>query len=274
MIALSTGSLFTYGTARTARLAAAAGFDGLELMVDERWDTRDPAYLSALAREVPLPIVAVHAPSRPGLAGWGDEVDRVRRTVDLARAVGAPTVVIHPPIRYRWLAVRRPPFVSASVLTPIPRRSRYRAWLERELPAYQLQAGVTIAVENMPRHVVVGPWTVNLFDLARPGDLRRFAAIAFDTTHVGTWNVDLLATYAAVADRVAHVHLSDYDGEQHRLPGEGRLPLGPFLAALRDRGYGGTVALELMPEPLGAGNDRLVLERLERARAFCRENFV
>ncbi len=274
MIALSTGSLFTYGTRRTAGLAAAAGFDGLEVMVDDRWDTRDPAYLSALAREVRLPIVAVHAPSRPGLAGWGgDEVDRVQRSVDLARAVGARTVVVHPPIRYRWLAVRRPPFFSVSALTPLPRRSRYRAWLERDLAAYETAAGVTIAVENMPLHPIAGTWSVNLFDLARLRDLRRFPAIAFDTTHVGTWNADLLAAYAAVADRVAHVHLSDYNGEQHRLPGDGRLPLGPFLGALRARRFCGTVTVELVPESLGAGDDRLVVQRLERVRRFCRDNF-
>jgi sugar phosphate isomerase/epimerase len=274
MIVLSTGSLFTYGTLRAARLAAAAGFDGLELMVDDRWDTRDPAYLSTLARDVPLPIVAVHAPSRPGLMGWGgDEVERVRRSVELAVAVGARTVVVHPPIRYRWLAIRRPPFFSISVLTPFPRRSRYHAWLEDELLAYQATTGVTIAVENMPRHPVAGSWSVNLFDLAHLRDLRRFPAVAFDTTHIGTWNADLLVAYERVADRVAHVHLSDYNGEQHRLPGEGRLPLAPFLAALRGRGFRGAVAVELVPEALGAGNDTVVAERLERALRFCRENF-
>ena len=50
MIALSTGSLFTYGTARVARLAAAAGFDGLEIMIDDRWD---------------LSLIHISEPTRP-----------------------------------------------------------------------------------------------------------------------------------------------------------------------------------------------------------------
>ncbi|HLN14778.1 MAG TPA: sugar phosphate isomerase/epimerase [bacterium] len=273
MIALSTGSLYNYGTARTARFAADAGFDGLEIMVDQRWDTRDPAYLSRMARDVSLPILAIHAPSRGGSAPWGDEVERVRGAVTLAQAVGARTVIVHPPVRYRWISVRRVPFLNASFLTPFRQRSPYLRWIETDLAAYQAAAGVTIAVENMPRHQVAGSWSVNLFELGRVRDLLEVPAVALDTTHLGTWDVDLLAASEALGDRIAHVHLSDYDGTQHCLPGAGRLPLGPFLQRLSRREFGGVITVELVPEALGAGNDRVVAERLARAREFCRQNF-
>lgn len=272
MIALSTGSLYTYGTARTARFAADAGFDGLEIMVDQRWDTRDPAYLSRMARDVSLPILAIHAPSRGGSVPWGDEVARLRGAVTLAQAVGARTVVVHPPVRYWWISVRRAPFLSASVLTPVRRRSPYLNWLEHDLPAYQAASGVTIAVENMPRHPLVGSWSVNLFELGRLRDLRRVPAVALDTTHLGTWNVDLPSATDVLGDRIAHVHLSDYDGTQHCLPGTGRLPLGPFLQALSGRGFSGVITVELVPEALGAGDDDVVAKRLAQACDFCRQN--
>jgi sugar phosphate isomerase/epimerase len=271
VIALSTGSLYNYGTARTARLAADAGFDGLEVMVDERWDTRDPAYLSAIAAEVSLPVLAIHAPSRARM--WGDEIERVRRTVALAQAVGAPTAVVHPPVRYRWFAVRRSPFMSFSLLTPLRRRSPYLAWLLDEASGYGAASGVTIAVENMPRNVLVGSWSVNLFELGRLQDLRRAPSVALDTTHLGTWGVDILGALDALGSRVTHVHLSDYGGAEHSLPGEGRLPLAPFLRALARSAFAGIITVELVPEVLGAGDDRVVAERLARARAFCRENF-
>ncbi len=276
MIALSTGSLHTYGTARVARLAAAAGFNGLEIMVDARWDTRDPAYLSELSRSVALPIVSLHAPFVPGIDGWsGDEVERLTRTVDIARAVGARTVVVHPPLRYHWVNVRHPPFLSLSTLTPFPRRrSRFRSWLLQNLEAYQASAGVIIAVENMPRHRLAGPWTFNLFDLNHLRDLRRFRALALDTTHLGTWGVDPLDAYDLLAERVRHVHLSNYDGRQHLLPQEGRLSLGPFLDGLRRRRFAGAIVVELSPEALGAGDDRHVEQRLTQARAFCRKHFA
>ncbi len=274
MIALSTGSLHSYGTLRTAQLAADAGFDGLEIMVDNRWDTRDPAYLSTLARQVALPIVSLHAPSRMEFNGWaGDEVERLRRTVELARAVGARTVVVHPPLRYRWVRVGHYPYVTAFAFTPFPRRSRYRRWLLADLGAYQAQSGVTIAIENMPRQSFIGSWTINLFDLNQPADLGRLPAMTLDTTHLATWGVDLLETYNALADRVTHVHLSNYNGLEHRLLDDGRLPLGPFLDTLRRRRYPGAIVVELHPTSLGAENERLVVERLARARAFCREYF-
>lgn len=40
MIALSTSSLPTYDLDRVSGLALDAGFDGIELMVDQQWDTR------------------------------------------------------------------------------------------------------------------------------------------------------------------------------------------------------------------------------------------
>jgi sugar phosphate isomerase/epimerase len=275
MIALSTGSLHTYGTVRVARLAAAAGFDALEVIVDARWDTRDPGYLRDVARSVALPIVSFHAPFVPGIDGWSaDEFGRLTRTVDLARAVGARTVVVHPPLRYRWLSVRYPPFVSLSALVPFPRwRSPFRDWLRHDLQAFQASSGITIAVENMPRHRFLGPWKPNLFDLNHLRDLRHFPAVTLDTTHLGTWNVDLLDVYELLADRVVHVHLSNYDGRQHRLPQDGRLPLGRFLGELRRRRFGGVIVVELVPESLGAGDDRTVEERLAGARAFCRDHF-
>ena len=134
-----------------------------------------------------------------------------------------------------------------------------------ELAAYGTRAGVTIAIENMPRHRL-GARMINLFDLNEIRDLRHLPALALDTTH--------LDTYEALADRVAHVHLSNYDGRQHRLPQDGRLALGPFLAALRRRAFSGIIVVELDPESSGAGDDRRVQERLAAAAAFCREHFA
>ncbi len=272
MIALSTGSLHTYGTARVAHLAAAAGFDGLEIMVDARWDTRDAAYLSEVAGSAALPITSLHAPFVP-VDGWsGDEANRLTRTVELARAVGARTVVVHPPMRFHWVYLRFPPLITAWALTPVPRRAPFRRWLLEELTAYQARTGITVAVENMPRHRV-GPWTANLFDLNHLRDLRRFPALTFDTTHIGSWEVGLLDAYEVLADHVAHVHLSNYNGRQHRLLDDGRLPLGPFLEELRRRRFAGVIVVELDPDALGAADVRVVEERLARARAFCREHF-
>ena len=88
-LALSTGSLHTYGLNRAWGFAADAGFDAVEVMIDAKWDTRQPAYLRALMAEYGLPIAALHTPFRP-LAGFGEDYPAcVRRALALAAEVGA-----------------------------------------------------------------------------------------------------------------------------------------------------------------------------------------
>ncbi|MBE9470562.1 MAG: sugar phosphate isomerase/epimerase, partial [Chloroflexi bacterium] len=104
MIALSTGSLYSYGTARVFELAAKAGYDGIEVLVDHRWDTRQPAYLRRLSADYGLPIVAVHSPFVVEVPDWPfDQLGRLRRTATLAQEVGASMVVTHLPFRFHTI---------------------------------------------------------------------------------------------------------------------------------------------------------------------------
>lgn len=34
--------------------------------------------------------------------------------------------------------------------------------------------------------------------------------------HIGTWGLDLLGVYERLKGRTVYVHLSDFDGEEHR----------------------------------------------------------
>jgi hypothetical protein len=72
--------------------------------------------------------------------------------------------------------------------------------------------------------------------------------VTFDTTHIGTTGLDLLAAYDVFKDRIANIHLSDYDGRlQHLLPGTGYLPLERLLDQAKRDGYNGTITLETCP---------------------------
>ena len=70
MIALSTGSLYTYGTARVFELAAKAGYDSIEVLTDHRWDSRQSGYLRRLSADHGLPIAVVHSPFALEVADW------------------------------------------------------------------------------------------------------------------------------------------------------------------------------------------------------------
>ena len=70
-----------------------------------------------------LPILAIHSPFlRFGLQGWPDHpVARVKESVKLAEAVGARTVVVHPPERWvRFQTVVAGPRRSRKLTVPLP----------------------------------------------------------------------------------------------------------------------------------------------------------
>lgn len=275
MIALSTGSLYTYGIARVFDLAARAGFDGIEVLVDDRWDTREPAYLRQLSAEFALPIVAVHNPFASRVADWpDDQLGRLRLTVSLARDIGAPVVVAHLPWRihalmghvhaYRLRHFRLP--------LPIPRREPYYGFVTDGLAAMEEETGIIVAVENMPASSLLG-LKINPCWFNSPPELERFAHLTLDTTHLGTWGLDPLTIYKRLGERVSHVHLSNYDGREHRSPPDGCLGLAGLLQALARDGYRGAVTVECHPDALDAGDEGRCLAALRRAQSFCRAHY-
>jgi sugar phosphate isomerase/epimerase len=274
-VALSTGSVYTYGTARAFELAARTGYDGVEVIVDDRWDTRQPAYLRRLAAETGVPVLSVHSPFG-AVSGWPkDEVERVERSLELAEAVGARTLNVHLPFRVKDLTVitgvrRR---FSLPVLPVDENQRRYRRWLTAGgLAARQARTAVTIAVENLPVRRLLGrrfnPYALNTWEA-----LAGFPRLCLDTTHCGTTGADLLAVYERLAAGVVHVHLSDYTGRyQHQPVGKGQLPLGPLLERLRARGYAGIVVVELTPWALPVQDEGRLASELRRNLNFCRQH--
>ncbi len=273
-IALSTGSLYTYGIARVFELAAEAGFDAMEVLVDHRWDSRQPQYLLRLAQRLDLPIVAVHNPFMPNVPGWPpDEIGRLEKTVALARALGTGIVVTHLPLRVVGARIEFFGARAGPMLMPIfPRTHRaYRDLLLKGLPAFEAAQGMTVGVENMPSTWLLGRrW--NIYALNDLDLLAGMRHLTLDTTHLGTWGLDPLAVYDRLQTRVVHVHLSDFDGREHRLPGSGHLPLAQLLRRLARDGYRGAVSLEVGPEVLEAEDEQQVRAHLQRAVAFCQDN--
>lgn len=277
MIALSTGSLYTYGLSRVFQLAAEAGYDGIEVLVDQRWDTRHPAYLRRLSADYDLPIVAVHNPFVVHVPDWpDDQLGRLRETVGLAQAVGAPLVVVHLPFRFPiitgHLHAHRPRRFFLPL--PLPRREPYYHFLhDGQLAALEAEQGIVVAVENMPSKRFLG-LTYSPYRFNSRAELARFPHLTLDTTHLGTWGIDPAAFYEHLRDRVAHVHLSNFDGREHRSPPDGALALEKLLRLLARDGYRGAVTVECGPAALDACDEDACLDALRRALAFCREHYA
>ena len=137
------------------------------------------------------------------------------------------------------------------------------------------EQNVVVAVENMPRSRAGGLFRVRRKSCYLPEHLADVGEVTLDTSHAGASKIDLLEAHSAIALQLRHVHLSDSNLEvgrdEHRLPGQGRLPLKPFLAALGASRYTGAVSLELKPWPLGTPDTEAILERMRVALRFTRE---
>jgi sugar phosphate isomerase/epimerase len=258
---LSTGSLYTYGLDRVFALAAEAGFDGVEVLISQNFDTHHPNYLRRLMARYDLPIPSVHAPFRPGrVTAWPrTQPQSIAATAELARAVGAEVVITH-----------------------LPRlgEGAYGRWLRDGLMTWQrAHPNPVVAVENMPlkwiRWCPIVP--LDLWRMNRMEEWGTFPHLNLDTTHLATKGLDPLTVYECLRERVVHVHLSNARREgrrirEHRRLEDGFLPLDAFLGRLAQDGYTGVVTVELEPEALEAEDEEKVLSHLRRQIAFCREH--
>ena len=278
MIILSTGSLYNYGLGRVFALAAETGYDGIEVLIDGRWDSRDPSYLRRLASDHDLPIEALHCPFVNDVQGWPrDQLGRLERTVALAQELGVSLVVAHLPFRFCALAGQLNFFGYHRFLLPIPwpRLEKYYYFLRGGfLEKMESSTGVIVAMENMPARRLLG-LSFNAYWFNHPKKLSHFRHLTLDTTHFGTWGVNLAQVYELLRDRVVHVHLSNFDGQrEHLSPPDGHLQLASLLNHLAHRGYPGAVSVESAPDALEAEDEARCRRALERALAFCRKHLA
>src|SRR4051812_47652590 len=132
---MSSSCVYPLGVEHVFRLSRLAGYDGVEIMVTNDVMTQDPEILLKLSERYSMPILAIHAPVLLLTTFvWGrDPQVKLERSAELAAAVGASTVVVHPP--FRW-------------------QSGYAQNFERIVRETSARTGVDIAVENM------FPWKV------------------------------------------------------------------------------------------------------------------
>jgi len=233
------------------RHIAEAGYDGVEVMVTHDPATQEPHLLNRAAKEFGLQIPVIHAPFLLITRRvWGtDPMGKIYRAVQVAEAVGAPLVVVHPP--YRW-------------------QLRFRRWIERSLAEFSARTGVTVAVENM--FPVGGERGVTFHAGQEFDELDANPFIVLDTSHAAVAGIDILDAYRRYRDKIQHVHLSNNAGKgwDSHLPvyQDGVLPLDEFLETIAADGYRGTISIELDLRPYLEDN-RALKEVLVRNREFC-----
>ena len=256
-IGMSTSCNFPMGVEQSFRLARIAGYDGLEIMVTTDPVSKDAAALTALIERYSLPILSIHAPSLfwMQLIGGRDAQLKLERSAELAAAVGATSVVVHPP--FRW-------------------ESSYAKDFERIVRETAQRTGIEICVENM------FPWKIahkNLKAYAPspdPLDL-DVDAMTLDFSHASLSGRDSLEYAMAMGDKLRHIHLCDGrrsvdDGnmhDEHLVPGRGTQPVAETLTYLVENGFRGHVIAEIGLHKIR--NPQVRLDMLVETVAFAKQ---
>ncbi len=254
-VGMSTSCVFPLPTEAAFRLARAAGFDGMEIMVTADPTTRDAAALLTLSERYELPILSVHAPVLlfTQLVWGSDPARKLVRSAELAANVGASTVVVHPP--YRW-------------------QPRYARSFETSIREVSRQFGVEIAVENMfPLHD--GGSVVRAFAPSSDPVLIDCDAITLDFSHAALGGRDSLEYALAMGDRLRHIHLTDgtvsmSEGQlhdEHLVPGQGTQPVAEVLHYLAARDWNGSMIAEVHTGTVVSESARLA--QLRETREFA-----
>lgn len=230
---MSTSCTFPKSVESSFRIAREAGFDGMEIMVSTDQASRTASTLTELADRYELPVLSIHAPVLFFTQFvWGrDQRVKLQRSAELARDVGASTVVVHPP--FRW-------------------QKGYAEFFLDIVREISTDTGIEIAVENM------FPWKVSGRALKAylPGyDPTEMDcdAITLDFSHAALSSADSLELAKRAGDRLRHIHLCDGQGptedgkmfDEHLLPGTGGQPVAETLEYLASRGWDGHVVAEV-----------------------------
>ena len=255
-IGLSTVSVYPESTAHAFGYAASLGYDAVEVMVGVDGLSQQIEAVRQLSVHHDMPISAIHAPCLLftqrvwGTEPWG----KLQRSADMAHAVGARTVVVHPP--FRW-------------------QKEYAAGFVDGIKRLEAETGLAFAVENMY------PWRasqrrgVEMYLPGRDPSTSDYANTTIDLSHAAIAGDDIVAMAARLGERLRHIHLTDGTGsakDEHLVPGRGNTGADRFLRHLADSGFDGEIVVEINTRKAATRADREA--DLAESLAFAREHFL
>jgi len=251
-IGLSTASVYPESSAHAFVYAAALGYDTVEVMVGIDALSQQTSAVAQLSDHHGIPISAVHAPCLLftqrvwGTEPWG----KLERSAEMARAVGAEVVVVHPP--FRWQRDYARDFVNG-------------------IAAIEESTGIAFAVENMY------PWRATSrrgIEMYLPGwdpSQEPYANTTIDLSHAAIAASDPVSMAERLGDRLRHIHLTDGTGsakDEHLVPGRGSMGAAGFLQHLARTGFAGEIVVEINTRKCSTREERELdlRESLEFAR--------
>jgi sugar phosphate isomerase/epimerase len=245
---LSTRSLTGYGLDKIFYLAKEAGCSGIDLSINfDEYDTIDPVYLKLLTERHDVPVVSITAPNRKVTKKQSEEIAKI------ADMLGVKLINFTPPHR----------------------TDKEKEWFDEGLKNLATKyEGTTINIVNAPPKTWL--FIISEYGDARPETIKKMTehtALSIENVEPES-GVDLIKTFTLLGNTIGLVYLSDKTEEKRGLfPGEGDMPLESLLIRMGEAGYDGYFTLDIDPESLSIGNEKVVIERIMEAEEYLQRYF-
>ncbi|MFF2085055.1 sugar phosphate isomerase/epimerase family protein [Nocardia sp. NPDC058176] len=267
-IGLSTASVYPENTQAAFRYAAELGYDGVELMVWAEPASQDIATVQSYAKRYGVPVLAVHAPCLLiSQRVWGaDPVAKLERSVRTAEALGADTVVVHPPFRWQ----RRYAKGFAEQVGELEAHHPVKVAVENMFPMRADTLFREGAVRRLERRSGPGPAVSAFSPSYDPTDI-GFDHYTLDLSHTATAGTDALELARRMGEGLVHLHLADGRGaahDEHLVPGEGTQPCAQLCEHLVHTGFTGHAVAEINTQTARTTTERAA--QLARTLDFAR----
>lgn len=233
-ISLSTTSVKPLKIERSFQLAKEIGYTGVEVMITPEKNSHDIEYIKYLMDKYEIPVTSIHAPTLLACKYvWGTSNEsKLIKSIEMAEAVGAKNIIIHPPVKYNAYA------------------NRFIGTINR----LQKSTKVLLSVENM------FPWQIrgHKIDMYAPtwdAICQSVDNLVFDFSHASLSGLDGVEFVKQYGSKLKVIHLTDGTlrakskgdaiFDEHLIPGEGSMPIQAVYDELVKQGWKGKTVLEI-----------------------------
>jgi sugar phosphate isomerase/epimerase len=249
-IGLGSSSVYPLGLESAFKLSSELGFDGVEVMVTAEKDTQSADKINGLIKKYNQPVLSIHAPVLIMTSKVFGRLpqDKLIKTAELANAVGATTVVVHPP--YKWQVV-------------------YRNNFKKLIESIEDTYGLIVAVENMFGWNIRGKEFDVFYPSWNPKNL-GIKSRTLDFSHAASQGISSFDLVKSWGDKVKHVHLSDghtqkdkfHIFDEHLPPGKGTQPIAETLEYLKSINFNGYIIAEINTKTKRNKKRKHILEKV------------
>jgi sugar phosphate isomerase/epimerase len=239
MLLLHSQSFPHYGFERFFEFAQKVGFDGVEIGINENFDSQNPTYLKTLEKRYSIPVKAFSLPHK-----------REEYFIEAFENT-----------------VKEFPKTHLNLASPQSFSFKYKRWIENIVPKFCKKYDLKLNRRNAPFQLFLGMIPErsenSLFSLREKG------SVCLDLSALWASKQEIMRSIGFLNDKMQFVYLSNVNRNTPYAPlPTGILPLESFLTKLAQNRYQGHFSLKINPKELHEGDDKKVLKILTESKEF------